>query len=120
MQVADWLHVSSRVASALLAGDPVVSLVHVDAPRATSNAWPMPIAIGSLHAGATTLGRVVSGTEAREWDVPHVVGGEVITVREVLEQALHEAQHRLHDVEALLRSALAAPCPSTPPSRPAA
>ncbi len=101
VHVADSFHMAARVAVAMLDGDTTPrSLVHVDAPRADANGLPLQVALGSLITATATLGRTVSAVDPARWDEPHETSGRMMTVRDVLEHVLHEAQHHLAELTA--------------------
>jgi hypothetical protein len=103
VQVADGLHASARAAVVLLDGlDDRYPRARADAPRAGSNTWPVQAVLGSLHAGAADLGRALSSCDPGAWDHPHLVRGGAITLRELVEDTLHDAEHHLADIDTSL------------------
>jgi hypothetical protein len=84
--VADSLHASAKCAVALLEGDRGhFAVVHVDAPRAGSNAVPSRVVLASLHAAVTDLARAVSRAEVDVWARRAQLGEHSVSVRELLD-----------------------------------
>jgi hypothetical protein len=103
--VADVLHASAKCEIAILDGDrDRFAPVHVDAPRAGTNAAPSRVVLGSLFAAATDLGRAVSRAEPDDWGYRTRPGSPSVSVRGVCDDALHESRHHLGDVEDLLNA----------------
>jgi hypothetical protein len=103
--VADVLHASAKCEVAILDGDrDRFAPVHVDAPRAGTNAAPSRVVLGSLFAAATDLGRALSRAAPDDWGDRTRRGSPGVSMQEVFDDALHESRHHLGDVEDLLNT----------------
>jgi hypothetical protein len=104
--VADVLHASAKCEVAILDGDrDRFGPVHVDAPRAGTNAAPSRVVLGSLFAAAVDLGRALSHADSVDWGGRTQEESGGVSVRGVCDDALHESHHHLGDVEVLLNEA---------------
>ena len=104
-QVADVLHESAKCEVALLDGDrDHVGPVHVDAPRAGTNAAPSRVVLASLFAAAGDLGRALSHAKPDDWSSRTRLGSSSVSMCDVLDNALHESHHHLGDVDDLLNA----------------
>ena len=104
-QVADVLHASAKCEVAILDGDrDHFAPVHVDAPRAGTNAAPSRVVLASLFAAAGDLGRAVSHAQPDDWCSRTRLGWPSVSMCDVVDNALHESHHHLGDVEDLLNA----------------
>ena len=94
--VADSFRGSARCTVALIDGGrgDVSVPVHIDAPRADANVSPPGAVLAALDAAVTDLARAAGRLDAQERR----------DARGLLEAALHEADHHLADVQALLEA----------------
>jgi hypothetical protein len=104
-QVADVLHESAKCEVAILDGDrDHFAPVHVEAPRAGTNAAPSRAVLASLFAAAGDLGRAVSHAQPDDWCSRARLGWPSVSMCDVLDNALHQSHHHLGDVEVLLNA----------------
>ena len=107
--VADSLHASAKCVVSMIEGDRSrFAPVHVDAPRAESQAWPSRVVLASLTAAVTDLARVASRADCQASQRLIQLADHQVSARDLLDDALHEAHHHLADVEHLLANAASA------------
>ncbi len=105
--VADSFHTRARALRALADGQrDRAHLLQIRAPRAGANDWPLPVVLASLQSATAELAEAASRIPTREWDEPHAVAERAVTVRSMLDDALHEGRHTLADVAAVVGTAV--------------
>ena len=103
--VSNSLHAwATRAAAILMDGRDRLPPIHVDAHSSDANAAPTPALLASLQAGTTDLARTVSHCGVDAWARSAQLDGQCVTVRDLLDAALHDALHHLTAVESILEN----------------
>jgi hypothetical protein len=107
--VSDSLHASAKTTVAILDGDRNrFPPVHIDAARAGVNVMPSRAVLAALDAAASDLAVAAPRADTVAWERNVQLGSLASNVREVLGDAVHDAQHHLADVRVALEATVAA------------
>ncbi len=85
--------------------DRVVTPPHLEAVRASASAAPPELVLASVSAACRDLARLVGAVPDQAWEHTARRDGEVVTARDLLTDALHEAHHHTLDARAACRAA---------------
>jgi len=85
--------------------DRVVTPPHLEAVRASASTAPPELVLASVAAACRDLGRLVGAVPDQVWEHTARRDGEVVTARDLLTDALHEAHHHALDARAAGRAA---------------
>jgi len=89
--------------------DREVSPPHLEAVRASARGAQSELVLASVSAACRDLAQLVGSVPDPAWDHTAVRDGEVVTARDLLTEALHEAHHHALDARAASGSTTAAP-----------
>ena len=108
--VRDMLHAKTvRLTRIRSYDEPVVDETLIDAPLAGDNEWDPAVIVLSLAANAERLVREIEATPPADWARTGIRNGVTVTARTLLQEAVHDASHHLHQAHALLAAMGAAP-----------
>jgi hypothetical protein len=82
---------------------------HLEAVRASARTAPPEVVLASVSAACRDLARLVGAVPDFAWDRTAQRDGEVVTARDLLTDALHEAYHHAHDASAVSGAGTAKP-----------
>jgi hypothetical protein len=89
--------------------DRVVTPPHLEAVRASASTAPPELVLASVSAACRDLARLVGAVPDRVWEHTARRDGEVVTARDLLTDALHEAHHHAIDARAACRAGASEP-----------
>lgn len=89
--------------------DREVSPPHLEAVRASARTAPPELVLASVSAACRDLALLVSAAPEAVWSHTARRDGEIVTARELLTDALHEAHHHAHDARAASGSPITEP-----------
>jgi hypothetical protein len=89
--------------------DRPVTPPHLEAVRASASSAPPELVLASVSAACRDLARLVGTVPDYAWDRTAWRDGEVVTARDLLDDALHEAYHHAHDARAVSGTGTAGP-----------
>jgi hypothetical protein len=84
--------------------DRPVTPPHLEAVRASARTSPPELVLASVSAACHDLARLVGAVPDAAWDRAARRGDEIVTARDLLTDALHEAHHHALDARAACRA----------------
>lgn len=85
--------------------DRVVTPPHLEAVRASASTAPPELVLASVTAACRDLARLVGAVPDAVWEHSARRDGEMVTARDLLTDALHEARHHALDARAACHAA---------------